>query len=162
MSSSSSPIASSNYHSASAPAGFSQSSISIMAYDSSNATNSSSHIQQYTTARIKFLLKQQPLTYTILKNENTKSSICWEVFGFPAKKLENTKEYKKIDGFTSCEKCYETFSYTSTTGTRNMLSHSCVKNLSNTKITTFTSSSSSSQLKRGSMKIPPNLYIIGI
>ncbi|CAF4406112.1 unnamed protein product, partial [Rotaria sordida] len=71
-----------------------------------------------------------------------KSSICWEVFGFPAKKLENTKEYKKIDGFTSCEKCYETFSYTSTTGTRNMLSHSCVKNLSNTKITTFTSSSS--------------------
>ncbi|CAF0991791.1 unnamed protein product [Rotaria sordida] len=49
MSSSSSPIASSNYHSASAPAGFSQSSISIMAYDSSNATNSSSHIQHMST-----------------------------------------------------------------------------------------------------------------
>ncbi|CAF1334764.1 unnamed protein product [Rotaria sordida] len=152
--SSSSRIASSNCHSASAPADFSQSSISIMTCDSSNAGNSSSHMQQYTTARIKFLLKQQPSTYTVLKNEKKKSSICWEVFGFPAKKLENTKEYKKIDGFTSCEKCYETFSYASTTGTRNMLSHSCVKNLSNTKITTFTSSSSSSQRKlNGMMKI---------
>ncbi|CAF4534007.1 unnamed protein product, partial [Rotaria sp. Silwood2] len=110
--------------SASAPANSIQSSISIITRDSSNAVNSSSRMQQYTTDRIKFLLKQQPSTYKVLENEKNKSSICWKVFGFPAKRIENTNEYQKIDGFTSCRTCYQTFSYTVTTGTRNMLSHS--------------------------------------
>ncbi|CAF3804741.1 unnamed protein product, partial [Rotaria sp. Silwood1] len=148
---SSSRITSSNCHSASAPANSSQSSISIITRDSSNAANSLLCMQQYTTDRIKFLLKQQPSTYKVLENEKNKSSICWKVFGFPAKKIQNTNEYQKIDGFTSCQTCYQKFSYTSITGTRNMLSHSCVKNLSNTNITKFISSSSSSQVKPNDM-----------
>ncbi|CAF5107748.1 unnamed protein product, partial [Rotaria sp. Silwood1] len=65
--SSSSRITSLNCHSASAPANSSQSSISIITRDSSNAANSLSRMQQYTTDRIKFLLKQQPSTYKIMK-----------------------------------------------------------------------------------------------
>ena len=44
--------------------------------------------------RIKFLLKQQPSTYIVIKNETTNSSLCWKVFGFPAKNLENTNQYE--------------------------------------------------------------------
>lgn len=88
-------------------------------------------------------MKQQPSIYTVIKNEKRTSSLCWQVFGFPAKKVENTNQFKRIEGFTSCRVCYQTFSYTSTTGTRNMLAHSCVKNLSNTKIATFTTTPSS-------------------
>ena len=84
-----------------------------------------------------------------MKKKN--SSICWKIFGFPAKKSEKTDGYKRIEGFTICERCYQTFPYTSITSTRNMLAHSYVKNLSNTKITTLTLSSSFTQVKLNNM-----------
>ena len=54
-----------------------------------STTNSSSRASQYTSERIKFLLNQQPPTYIVIKSEKTNSSLCWKVFGFLAKKLEN-------------------------------------------------------------------------
>ncbi|CAF1398834.1 unnamed protein product, partial [Rotaria sordida] len=78
-------------------------------------------------------------------------------FGFPDGKSENTGEIERIEGFTSCCLCYQTFTFTSTTGTRNVPSHSCVKNLSNTKITTYTKTASSSpQIKRGIYSVYDN------
>ena len=71
-----------------------------------------------------------------------------------ASQLKSQKKndgYQKIESFTTCRRSYQIFSYTSTTDTRNMLAHSCLKNLSNTKITTFTSSSSSTQVKLNNM-----------
>ena len=59
-----------------------------------STTNSSSRTRQYTSERIKFLLKQQSSTYIVIKSEKTNSSLCWKVFGFPAKKLENTNQYE--------------------------------------------------------------------
>ena len=133
------------------PADAFQSSISTTTCSSISTTNSSSGTKQYTSEQIKFLLKQQSSTYIVIKNEKPNSSLCWKVFGFPAKKLENTNQYEKIEGFTSCQSCFQTYSFAASTGTRNMLAHSCVKNLSNTKITTFTTSSSSNQVKLSSM-----------
>ncbi len=88
----------------------------------------------------------------MIKNEKTNSSLCWKFFGFPAKKADSNDQFERIEGFTSCHLCYQTFAYMSTSGTRNMLAHSCVKNSSQNKITTFTTtSSSSSQLNLGGM-----------
>ena len=67
--SSSSRIISSNCHSISVPKNSSESSISIITCVSSKAANSSSSVQPHTTGRIKFLLKQQSSTYTVIKNE---------------------------------------------------------------------------------------------
>jgi hypothetical protein len=131
-----------------------QSSTSIITcFSAATATRSSSnHPKPYTSERIKSLLKQNPSLYSVIRNEKTNSSLCWKMFGYPAKKCESTGEFERIEGFTSCRSCYQTFAHTSTTGTRNMIDHSCVKNLSNNKITTFTTtSSSSSQLKLSSM-----------
>ena len=87
-----------------------------------------------------------------IKNEKTNPSLCWKIFGFPTKKAESTDQFERIEGFTSCHLCYQTFAYTSNNGTRNMLARVCVKNVSHNKITTFTTTSSSlSQLNLGSM-----------
>ena len=59
-----------------------------------STTNSSSRTRQYTSEQIKFLLKQQPSTYIVIKSEKINSSLCWKVFEFPAKKLENTNQYE--------------------------------------------------------------------
>jgi hypothetical protein len=131
-----------------------QSSISIITCSSNTTAASSSHIKPYTSERIKFLLKQHSSTYTVIKNEkvNSNASTCWQVFGFPAKKSASTDEFEKIEGFASCRTCYQTFVHSSTSGTRNMISHSCVKNLTNTKITTYaTASSPSNQTKINSV-----------
>ncbi len=40
-------------------------------------------------------------------------------FGFAAKKWE-TDDYQRIPDFVSCRKCFKTYSYTSTTGTRQL------------------------------------------
>lgn len=130
----------------------SESSISIITCSPIVADSSSPSTKSYTCEQIRRLLKQQPSTYCIMKNERTTFSSCWEVFGFPGVKVPSTGEIERIDGFTSCRVCYRTFTFTSTTGTRNMISHSCVKNLSNTKITTYTANASSStQIKLDSM-----------
>ena len=90
-------------------------------------------------------MKRQPSTYKIIKNENARGSQCWEVFGFSLKKLENTKteESERIEGYASCEVCFQTYTYSASTGTRNLITHSCVKNLPSTKISIFVNSSSS-------------------
>jgi hypothetical protein len=135
------------------PTDSSQLSVSIATCSSTAAVTSPSHnTKQYISERIRFLLKQQSSIYKVIENEKTNSSLCWKCFGFPAKKSENNDQFERIEGFTSCRSCYQTFAYTSNTGTRNMIAHACVKNLSNTKITTFTTTSSpSSQFNLGSM-----------
>ena len=66
-----------------------QSSTSTTTCPSISTTNSSSCTKQYVFERIKFLLKQQASTYIVIKNKKTNSSLCWKVFGFSAKKLED-------------------------------------------------------------------------
>ena len=83
-----------------------QSSTSTTSCSSIITTNSSSRTKQYTCERIKFILKQQPSIYIIIKNDKKNSSLCWKVFGFPAKKLENTNQYEKIEGLTSWQSCF--------------------------------------------------------
>ncbi|CAF1366837.1 unnamed protein product [Adineta steineri] len=112
----------------------SQSSAPMTTCPSITGSNSLLSTKKYTSERIKLLLKQQTSTYTVIKNEKTNSSLCWKVFGFPAKKSEATDEYEKIEGFTSCQTCNQTFAYTPCSGTRNMLAHQCVKNLTNNNI----------------------------
>jgi len=107
--------------------------------------------QKYTSDRIKSLLKQHPSIYTVIKNEKTNPSVCWKLFGFPAKKLDNSTQFQRIEGFSSCHLCYQTFVYTSNTGTRNMLAHPCVKNTSQSKITTFTTTSCSRRINFDNM-----------
>jgi hypothetical protein len=134
---------------------FSQPSFSIANSSSAPfAANSPSRTTEYTPERIKLLLKQHSTIYKVIKNEGIHlSSSCWRVFGYPAKKLEESNQFERIQGFASCQSCYQTFAYTSSTGTRNMNAHACVKNLSNSKITSYatTSSSSSCQMKLSSM-----------
>ncbi|CAF1155607.1 unnamed protein product [Adineta steineri] len=132
-------------------AGHPQSSAPVTTCSSITSSNSSSSTKKYTSERIKLLLKQQTSTYTVIKNEKTNSSLCWKVFGFPAKKSDATGEYEKIEGFTSCQTCNQTFAYTPSSGTRNMLAHQCVKNLTNNNNKRTTSSSSSTQPKLNSM-----------
>lgn len=99
------------------------------------SANGSISQAEYTPDRIKSLLKRQSTNYQVVLNGKTNlTSTCWKVFGFPAKKSEKNNRFEKIDGFTSCRLCFQTFTYTSTSGTRNMNDHSCVKNLSNAKI----------------------------
>ncbi|CAF0943527.1 unnamed protein product [Rotaria sordida] len=124
----------------------------VTTFSSTTSAGSSSHLKRYTSEMIEFLLQQQTSKYAIIKNEKTNTSLCWKVFNYPTKKSKNIGEFERIEGFASCQMCYQRSVYTSTTGTRNMLTHSCVKKLSNTKITTFTTnSSSSSQIKIISM-----------
>jgi hypothetical protein len=59
------------------------SSISIAICSSAVAVNSPSHhTRQYTSERIKFLLKQQPSIYNVIENEKTNSSLCWKIFNW--------------------------------------------------------------------------------
>ncbi|CAF3313778.1 unnamed protein product [Rotaria sp. Silwood2] len=113
----------------------------------SNSASSSSNKKQYSSEKIKFLLKNEPSTYNIIKNEKAGTSICCKVFGFPTKKSVITGEFERIEGFASCHICFQTFSYSASIGTRNLLAHACVKNLSNTKISTYVTNSSSSTQK---------------
>ena len=66
---------------------------------------------------------------------------------FHKKKLENTEteKFERIEGYASCEICFQSYTYSVSAGTRNLITHSYVKSLPNTKISTFVNSSSSSQ-----------------
>ncbi|CAF4241516.1 unnamed protein product, partial [Rotaria sp. Silwood2] len=83
--------------------------------------------KQHTSEWIKFLFKQQPSTYVVIKNEKVNTSLCWNVVGFRTKKLKNTDAFERLEDFS----CYRIWRYASTIDTRNILSHSCVKNSSN-------------------------------
>ena len=69
------------------------SSSSITILSSSSINDSSSTLHEYTTERIRRLLKNNPADYKVIKNSNNKlSSMCWEVFGFPSKKSQSTQQ----------------------------------------------------------------------
>ena len=69
----------------------SSSSITILSSSSINDSSSTAH--EYTTERIRRLLKNNPADYKVIKNSNNKlSSMCWEVFGFPSKKSQSTQQ----------------------------------------------------------------------
>lgn len=91
----------------------------------------------------------------MIKNSGTNlTSSCWHIFGLPAKKSETGGEFEKINGFASCQSCLQTYAFSSSTGTRNMIAHSCVKNLGQSRITSFTTTSESSfgQMKLSNMR----------
>ncbi|CAF0812970.1 unnamed protein product, partial [Rotaria sordida] len=79
-------------HSNSIPTEPSQSSIFLKTISSTTHNGSSSHTRQYTSERIKFLLKQQSTTYVVIKNENRNTPLWRKGFGFPTKKSENSGE----------------------------------------------------------------------
>ncbi|CAF1479470.1 unnamed protein product [Adineta steineri] len=87
---------------------------------------SSSNTPEYSTDKIRFRLQNDKSNYKVIENEvRTFKSTCWKFFGFPARKNE-VDEYQRIPGFVSCRQCFKTYTYTSTTGTRQLNSHSCV------------------------------------
>ena len=101
--------------------------------------NRSIRRSEYTPDRIRSLLKHQQTDYKVIPNDKLNlSSTCWKVFGYPAKKCQENDQFEKIDGFTSCQLCYQTFTYTAKSGTRNMNDHLCVKNLPNSETTQST------------------------
>ena len=57
----------------------------------------------------------------------------------------------KLKALTSCQSCFQTYAFAASTSARNMLAYSCVKDLSNTKITTLTRSLSFSQVEFSTM-----------
>lgn len=89
-------------------------------------------IHGYTSRRITQLLKKNPENYKIIKNSKSRlSSTCWQVFGFPAKKSIINDEFVIISGFASCRSCFQSYAFTSSSGTRALNAHPCVQELSN-------------------------------
>jgi hypothetical protein len=67
------------------------------------------------SSEISKLLKIKPNQYVINDNilKNATSS-CWSTFGLPAEVInEANKEFKIIEGFASCKKCFATFVFRS-------------------------------------------------
>ncbi|CAF1536192.1 unnamed protein product [Rotaria sordida] len=81
---------------------------------------------------ISKLLRTKPHQYVVKDyiSKNATSS-CWSTFGVPAEVInEQDKEFKKIEGFASCKKCFATFVFRSGskgTGTKNLSDHKCSK-----------------------------------
>ncbi|CAF4124928.1 unnamed protein product, partial [Rotaria sordida] len=79
---------------------------------------------------ISKLLRTKPHQYVVKDyvSKNATSS-CWSTFGVPAEVInEQDKEFKIIEGFTSCKKCFATFVFCSgskETGTKNLSDHKC-------------------------------------
>ena len=89
-------------------------------------STSISNKPEYSVDQIRFRLQNHKLNFKVIDNDtSTFKSKCWQIFGFPARKNE-TNEYQRIPGFVSCRKCFKTYSYKSTTGTRQLNSHPCV------------------------------------
>jgi hypothetical protein len=87
---------------------------------------STSSKYEHTVDKIKYRLQNNKIDYKVISNDAPGlKSKCWNVFGFPAKKNE-IGDFQPITGFVSCRQCYLTFSYTPTTGTRHLNSHTCV------------------------------------
>ena len=81
---------------------------------------------------ISKLLQTKPHRYVVkdCMSKNATSS-CWSTFGLPAEVInEQNKEFKIIEGFASCKKCFATFVFRSGskgTGTKNLSDHKCSK-----------------------------------
>ncbi|CAF3835637.1 unnamed protein product [Rotaria sp. Silwood1] len=83
---------------------------------------------KYTVDKIKYRLQHDKANYEVADNDTSRfKSKCWNVFGFPTEKNEAGR-FERINGFVSCKQCYQTFTYTSTTGTRHLNAHICVIN----------------------------------
>ena len=103
--------------------------------------------EKYTREKIQHLLKHNKTQYVVLANStNNSSSICWRLFGFPAK-LDMTSVPQKIKNFVSCKNCFITYSYVSNSTTF-LKKHSCQssgRQINSTSSSTHTHTSSSSQ-----------------
>ena len=96
--------------------------------------------------KIQHLLKHNKTQYVVLDNStNNSSSICWRLFGFPAK-LDKNGVPQKIKNFVSCKNCFITYSYVSNSTTF-LEKHSCQssgRQINSISSSTHTSSSSQS------------------
>ena len=91
----------------------------IINLPSPSIADSPSGVNEFTTERIYRLLKNDPTNFKVVKNvKNNSASICWKMFGFPSKKSPADGEFEPIPGFVSCESCFQTYAFTSTSGTR--------------------------------------------
>ncbi|CAF1043629.1 unnamed protein product [Adineta ricciae] len=91
----------------------------------------SSITNEFTTERVCRLLSKNPENYKVIKNtKNNLTSICWNLFGIPTRKILGTEEFEPIQGFVSCESCFQTYAFSSTSGTRVLNSHTCVQKFS--------------------------------
>ena len=71
------------------------SSSSIITLSSSSIADSPLAVHEFTTERITHLLKNDPSNYKVIKNaKNNLFSVCWQVFGFPAKKSHVQEEFE--------------------------------------------------------------------
>jgi hypothetical protein len=92
---------------------------------------SSNSTQHYSSSSIQNFLKQKDnlKQFMIVKNDQKCiSSTAWSIFGFPARRVEDGS-YRRIDGFTSCFECKDTYSFPSSGGgsTKHLLKHVCSK-----------------------------------
>jgi len=83
---------------------------------------SSSNEIPFNSEKIKHLLRSENKTYKVIKNESSSASTWWNIFGFPAK-LDENNEYQRIFGYVSCFKCFQTFIYSSKSGTTRLKEH---------------------------------------
>ncbi|CAF1080327.1 unnamed protein product [Adineta ricciae] len=72
--------------------------------------------------KVKQLLRSDDKLYKVIKNESSSGATWWNTFGFPAK-LDENNEYQRIFGHVSCFKCYQTFNYSSKSGTTRLKAH---------------------------------------
>ncbi|CAF2454343.1 unnamed protein product [Rotaria sp. Silwood2] len=108
-------------------------SINLTTVSSSIITLSSNYIPNSTSSNKEFTIER-----IIVKNTNNNlSSICWNLFGFPAKKSKTNHQFQPIPGFVSCESCLQTYSFQSAFGTRVLNAHSCIQKLSNDKTSSW-------------------------
>ena len=86
-----------------------------------DSTLSSSN--SYTSERLSQCLLRKDENYRLENNNSTKTlAHWWRAFGYVNVK-NRTKEFERIDGFISCFKCYSTFRYGSSSGTKHFVDH---------------------------------------
>ena len=116
---------------------------------SSSVADSPPSIHKFTTEQITRLLKTDSSNYKAIKNAKSNLfSVCWKLFGFPVKKSHVKAEFEQIPGFVSCQSCFQTYTFTSSFGTRILNAHSCVQKLSScTKKRSSLNNGNASQMK---------------
>ena len=95
----------------------------------------------FDSEKIKRLLRSDNEKYAIIENKSSKAtSSWWKLFGFPAV-LDENERYQRIVGYVSCFKCFQTFIYSSKSGTTRLKEHEnrCVKNSSSSSSPSSTS-----------------------
>ncbi|CAF3805095.1 unnamed protein product, partial [Rotaria sp. Silwood1] len=98
--------------------------------------------------KIKHLLCSNSNKYIVIENKLSKPCPSWwKIFGFPGI-LDENKQYRRIFGYVSCFKCFQTFIYSSKSGTTRLKEHEikCIKSNSSSSSPSSSSSSSSSSI----------------